>query len=233
MPLIALTPCWDTQNEHLYVPNDYVTAVQAAGGAPVVCSFTDSQEMADEMMAHADALLLTGGADVDPAVYHEEMLPFCGELALMRDKLEPMLIRAALKHNRPILGICRGLQIVNATLGGTLYQDIAEQYGKQVLHPRSDRPRDGVHNMSIAAGSMLEAAYGCREVMVNSRHHQACKVPAPCLKVVGIAEDGLVEGLESTSGTPILCVQWHPESMRAAIPVHMAVFNWIVREASR
>jgi len=233
MPLIALAPSWDDEKQRMCIPNDYITAIAAAGGAPTLCSFVDSEALADEMIAHCDGLLLTGGDDVGPHLYGEEVLPCCGELAANRDILEPLLIRAALKYNKPILGICRGLQVLNAVLGGTLYQDVATQYGDKILHPRSDRPREGVHGMTFTAGSVMEQIHGCHELMVNSRHHQAIKTLAPGVKLAAVAEDGLMEGFESISGTPMLAVQWHPESMYATIPVHRAVFNWIVREASR
>ena len=113
MPLIALTPSWNDEKRQMCLGPDYIDAVQRAGGAPVLLSFTDSEALADEMLSRMDGVLFTGGGDVNPARYGEEMLPCCGAPADNRDQLETLLLRCALRRGMPILGICRGLQIIN------------------------------------------------------------------------------------------------------------------------
>ena len=133
----------------------------------------------------------------------------------------------------PILGICRGLQIINVCLGGTLYQDIGEQYSHDLEHPRNDVPRDYAHSMSLVSGTMLRSIYGADEIQVNSRHHQGIKTLAPGLKINAVAPDRLIEGFEFADGRPLLAVQWHPESLQDRYVEHRAPFDWLIHEASR
>ena len=233
MPLIALTPSWNSQTKQLCLGNDYIDAVQRAGGAPVLLSMTDSEAIADEMLSRMDGVLFTGGGDVNPACYGEELLPCCGEPADNRDRFEALLLRCALRRKLPILGICRGLQIINVCFGGSLYQDIGEQYSKDLLHPRFDVPRDYAHAVSLTPGTLLRKIYGSDKIQVNSRHHQGIKVLAPGLKVNAVSSDQLIEGFESADGSPLLTVQWHPESLQDRYPEHRAPFDWLIREASR
>ncbi len=233
MPLIALTPSWNSQTKQLCLGNDYIDAVQRAGGAPVLLSMTDSEAIADEMLSRMDGVLFTGGGDVNPACYGEEILPCCGEPTDNRDRFETLLLRCALRRKLPILGICRGLQIINVCLGGSLYQDIEKQYSRDLSHPRYDVPRDYAHAVSLMPGTLLHQLYGSDEIQVNSRHHQGIKVLAPGLKINAVAPDRLIEGVESADGSPLLTVQWHPESLQDRYSEHRAPFDWLIREASR
>ena len=231
-PVIALTPSWDPDRNRFSIPNDYISAVIDAGGAPMVIPHFDDAALADAIMDRVDALLLTGGDDVDPACYGEEKLPCCGELTPLRDRLEFLLIPRAIERKLPILGICRGMQILNVVLGGTLYQDVALQYGDSLMHPRSDVPAGDAHNMRYVPDSLLHRVIGRDESPVNSRHHQAVKALAPGMRAVAFAPDGLTEGMEAADGRPILAVQWHPESIYRRLPEQANLFRWLVQEAS-
>lgn len=233
MPIIALTPSWNEEERRLSVPHTYVSAVLHAGGAPIVIPHIDDPDLAREALDRADALLLTGGDDVDPSCYGEARLPCCGPATPNRDRLEFVLIRHALEKNMPILGICRGIQILNAVLGGTLYQDIAQQYGDTLKHPRSDLPVGDAHTVRYVAGTRLREIMGLDESPVNSRHHQAVKKLAPGMRACAYAPDGLIEAMEADDGRPILGVQWHPEGIFERLPEQARLFSWLVREAGR
>lgn len=233
MSVIAVTPSWDNSTRRMVVNQDYLFAVLDAGGIPMVLPPMESEEALRAALDRCDGLLLTGGDDVSPACYGEEKLPCCGELTPERDHAEPLLIRRALERGMPILGVCRGMQIVNATLGGTLYQDIALQYKDELKHPCYDIPASDAHSMRILPDTLLHRVMGCDTCMVNSRHHQAVKALAPGMKVNAVAPDGLVEGMEAADGRPILCIQWHPESIQRRLPEHLQLFRWLVREAAK
>lgn len=233
MPVIALTPSWNAEAQRVSVPYTYVAAVLQAGGAPFVIPPSDNDSAVCEALDRADGLILTGGDDVDPAVYGEEKLACCGETTPLRDRLEQTLIRHALERGMPILGICRGIQILNAALGGALYQDIAEQFGTQLKHPRSDIPIGDAHTVRIEKGTLLYSIYGVDECPVNSRHHQGLKKIAPGMRISAWAPDGLPEAIEAEDGRPVLGVQWHPEGLIERLPLQRRLFRWLVQEAEK
>jgi putative glutamine amidotransferase len=169
----------------------------------------------DALAARVDALVLTGGTDVDPALYGEEPHPSV-RVDRVRDDRELALLAAALERGLPVLAICRGLQLLNVHLGGTLHQHLA-------AHPVGG---DGVHEVRFAADSTLRGIYGPR-CPVNSLHHQAVAAPGAGLACVGHAPDGVVEAVELT-GRPVVGVQWHPEQLNRPEPV----FAWLVAAAA-
>ncbi len=232
-PIIALTASWNMETLRMILNQDYIHAVADAGGVPIVLPCTTDEEGLRSALDHADGLLLTGGADIDPSLYGEETLPCCGTVTRIRDDTELVLIRHALEKKMPILGICRGFEILNAALGGTLYQDIEQQYGSAVSHPRYDIPGGDAHTVQYLEGTLLKSIMGEEKGYVNSRHHQGVKEPAAGLKICAQAPDGLTEGLEAEDGRPILAVQWHPESLYQRLPVQRRIFQWLIRAASR
>lgn len=233
MPLIALSPSWNSESRLTSIGPDYIDALCRAGGAPVILTFTDSEQALDDTLARMDGVVFSGGGDIAPARYGEQTLPCCGEITEARDRFEALLLRCAMRRRLPILGICRGLQAINVFLGGTLYQDIPEQYSRQLLHSRSDIGRDYAHDMSLVSGTLLYSIYQADHIQVNSRHHQAVKALSPALKANAISPDGLIEGAEAADGSALLCVQWHPESLQDRYIEHRAPFHWLLQEASR
>ena len=196
----------------------YSRAVATAGGLPVMIPLLEEdEETLGALYDRLDGVLLPGGVDLDPATYGEAPLPSCGRLDPARDRVELRLARWALADGKPLLGLCRGLQIVNVVLGGTLYQDIAAQRADAIKHdyfPTTGYTRDHLaHSVAVTAGSRLDSLVGTAPLRVNSMHHQAVKDLAPTLVVSGVAPDGLVEALESAAGRFILGVQWHPEAL--------------------
>ncbi len=196
----------------------YSRAVATAGGLPVMIPLLEEEE--DTLRAlydRLDGLLLPGGVDLDPVTYGETPLPTCGRLDPARDRVELHLARWAVAEGKPLFGLCRGLQILNVALGGTLYQDIAAQRSDAIKHdyfPTAGYTRDHLaHPVTVAAGSRLDSLVGTAPLRVNSMHHQAVKDLAPGLVSSAVAPDGLVEAVESAESRFLLGVQWHPEAL--------------------
>ena len=190
-----------------YITNEaYVKAIQRAGGEALMLFPSSSLEY---LVSLSDGILMQGGADVDPTLYKEEKDPLTGSVNREEDLFHISLIKEAIKQNKPILGICRGLQIINVALGGTLYQD--ESLTKTKLeHKRLDSPLEAVHKVVIEKDSFLYRIFNKERLCVNSLHHQMIKTTGDGIRVVARAEDGNVEAIE---GNNIWALQWHPEAM--------------------
>ena len=173
-------------------------------------------------------LLLSGGADVAPALYGEETLPCCGEILPIRDSFEIGIFQKALKASLPVLGICRGIQVINVALGGTLYQDIETQLKGAIKHPCYDTPRDKVHEVTVTEDSLLYRASGLTRFGVNSRHHQGIKHLGKGLVATAYYGDGLIEAVDYPQARYVTAVQWHPESLSDRYPEAQTIFNAFV-----
>ena len=191
----------------------YVNAVAASGMIPLIVAPLDTGFA--EILARVDGLVLTGGEDIAPARYGAARHERTGDPHDARDRTEIALLAAAREARLPVLAICRGLQVANVALGGTLVQDLPSERPSSTTHDRSDARTARVHEVGIAGGSSLSAAIGARTIMVNSSHHQAIDRVAPGLTVTGTAPDGVVEGAEWTGDADwwMLGVQWHPEEL--------------------
>jgi len=229
--LIGITSSVD-EEDRVQVPSGYAAAVEAAGGIPVVLPVL-APEKAGEVLAHLQGLLLSGGVDVDPSHYGEDPLPGLGRVTPERDAFELALAREALALGVPVLGVCRGVQVLNVAAGGTLYQDLGSQMGNVLKH-RQEAPRwHESHSVRLDPGSRLAAILGVPEVRVNSFHHQAVREVAGGLRAVAWAPDGVIEAVEAT-GTDhrfALGVQWHPEEMWRRHPLHLKPFAALVEAA--
>jgi len=176
-PVIGLVPLVDTQRDSYWMLPGYMKGIQTAGGLPVMLPLEAAPEDLSDLSRHLDGFLFTGGQDVSPDMYHEEMQPFCGETCPERDRLERLLFAQTLKEHKPVLGICRGIQLINVLMGGTLYQDLPRQHPSCIEHhgqPPYDRP---VHSIHIEKGTPLYRLCG-DEMHVNSYHHQAIRTLA-------------------------------------------------------
>ena len=202
---------------------EYGIAVAAAGGLPV--QLTRDADVAD-LVARLDGLVLTGGADVDPACYDDTPAPELGPLEPERDRWELDLLRVALERGVPVLAVCRGAQLANVLLGGTLHQHVGSDDGDG--HPRFDDPRTlRCHTVALTAGTLGERVYG-PAVAVNSLHHQTLDRIGDGLVVSGRSPDGTAEVVEMP-GAAFLGVQWHPEAL--ADP-HEPAFSWLIETAA-
>ena len=215
------------------VSKAYSDAVHRAGGVPVILPFFG--DLAMEMLELIDGLILTGGADIDPSRFGETSVhPETYDIIPDRDEAEIRLATGALERDMPILGICRGIQVLNVAMGGTLYQDVPDQFSVEIGHrqQKNDIPADAPsHSVTVTPGSLLERTYGEGPIDVNSFHHQAVKDPAPGLVVTGRSDDGLIEGVESPDNGFVLGVQWHPELMFARHDRHLSPFTAVVAAA--
>ena len=195
----------------------YLKAVAGAGGAPVLIPLNLPEEILRAVFERLDGLLLPGGVDVSPAAYGEKTHEKFGRVDEELDRTELELARWAVSADLPLLAICRGIQVLNVALGGTLYQDIESQMPQAMEHhrfrSRDYPPNDRAHPVKIAPQSRLSAALGAAQVMTNSRHHQAIKVLAPALIETARTADGLIEGVEIPEARLIIGVQWHPENL--------------------
>lgn len=213
-PVIGLLPLWDEKKDSYWMLPGYVEGVMRAGGLPVVLPLTADKEELAQFCGMCDGFLFTGGPDVDPGVYGEESLP-CVSTYVPRDDMECALLDLALAQDKPVLGICRGIQLLNAALGGTLYQDLPTQHPSDVPHVMTPPYDRTIHTVKIDRASPLYALLGKEEIGVNTYHHQAVKELASCFIPMAVSEDGLIEAFYMPEKKYVWAVQWHPEFMGA------------------
>lgn len=188
--------------------HDYLLRVREAGGIPVM--LPPIGELPGEILDRVDGLLLSGGEDVDPERYGAPRSPKLGDVDPLRDALELGLAAEAARRGMPVLAICRGVQVLNVALGGTLIQDLPSEQPSETAHRQEAPSTEGTHPVSLSAGSRLAEIAGTDALLVNSFHHQAAKDVASQLRVAARAEDGVIEALEGPEGF-MIGVQWHPE----------------------
>jgi putative glutamine amidotransferase len=221
-----------TAPERAYVNSTYLNAIQQAGGVPVALPPQLSGRSWERLAAGLDGLLLTGGGDIDPTLFGETPHPTLYDVAPVRDTFEASAARWALERRVPLLCICRGVQVLNVALGGSLYQDVATEPGTTLTHSQKE-PRDQpTHKVKVAPGSRLADVMGADEVEVNSMHHQALKTLGRGLVAVAWAPDQLVEGVEMPEQPSfVLGVQWHPEELTGHSDAARRLFAALVTHA--
>lgn len=228
-PIVILS-CDIDEEDRLQLRPEYFTAVDDAGGLPIVMPpYLERSKIREWLEAvGADAVLLTGGADIDPQFYREYPAAGLGRVSLRRDASEMGLFDCAMEMGLPVLGICRGLQVINVAFGGSLYQDMPSQMGAEfAVHQQTEPTSRPVHDVAFTPGSVAEALFGCRFAAANSHHHQCVRTVGDGLTVSGTTVDGVVEALEYPE-KGILAVQFHPERMTEDSPGMAAFFvNWI------
>jgi putative glutamine amidotransferase len=223
---------WD-EADRTGVNAAYVRALLAAGGVPLILSPLMGASLAGAALDGCDGLLLTGGEDIHPSWYGADPSPLLSPPSQERDLFELALFAVARQRGLPILGICRGIQLINVALGGTLFQDLPSERPGGVDHSPTGLRNTRSHRVRIEPGSRAAAALDATDITVNSFHHQAIKDLAPGLIATGWTDDGLIEAAETSTDTSwILAVQWHPEEMHAdrRAPEH-GLFSALVNEA--
>lgn len=216
--LVALTSTCSPDRQRLptvRVHDAYVQALQSAGLVPLIVPPSLSADEARDVIAGVAGVLLSGGEDVGPSTYGAAPHPLTQPSHAGRDATEIALALAARDVQRPVLAICRGLQLLNVALGGTLVQDLPSQQPSHIAHAQYDARTQRVHGVAITEDGRLSAAVGCREWTVNTLHHQAIDAVAPLLRVTARASDGVIEAAETSDAWWVLGVQWHPEELIA------------------
>jgi putative glutamine amidotransferase len=218
----------------LYAVPSYVHAVEVTDGLPVLLPVNLDLNTLETIYHRLDGVVLTGGGDVSPAAYNAEPASTVQGTDELRDAVEFALARWAIRDDKPLLAICRGIQVLNVALGGTLYQHIPDDFDTDLEHDHTFATHRAylAHTASVEPASRLAAALGVVETPVNSLHHQAVDRPAENLRVVAHASDGLIEGLEHPARRFVVSVQWHPEELVDTEPVMRRLFWSFVQAAS-
>lgn len=227
MRVVIAMPRMSTDPEPTVAQSKYIESLARAGAGMRWVDLSDPEQAVQDALT-CDGLLLPGGGDMDPKFYGQARIPACGEPNLLRDAAEPLLLRAFLAADKPVLGICRGIQVMNAALGGDLYQDIK---------PFEHLPHNGhwakVHTVTVRRGTLLSRILGQDTVLVNSQHHQAVDRVAPGFTLAALSEDGIVEAIEKPDARFCLGVQWHPEWLSDADPAMQGLFDAFVNACSK
>ncbi len=220
--------------ERAYLNSAYLLAVQQAAGVPLLLPPRLDDAALGALIERLDGVVLTGGGDIDPARFDELAHPTVSEVSPARDALEIALVEHALGRELPILAICRGLQVLNVALGGSLFQDVGTDPGTQVAHSQEAPRNIPTHRVKIDSGSQLAGVLGVDALGVNSLHHQAIKALGRGLRAVAFAEDGLIEGAELDDESRfVLGIQWHPEEMVTDSAPARRLFRALVDAAIR
>lgn len=228
LPLIGLTTYGRDENNRFALPAHYIDAVRRAGGIPVLLPPGETYDA--QLLDRLDGLILSGGGDVNPSLYHGLHHETIYMVDPERDQSEIALVKQFIATDLPCLGICRGAQVVNVALGGSLIEHLPDVVGERVAHRVPPRNRTN-HPVRLEPGSRLAAIVGQTEVTTASWHHQAIRQVAPGLKVVAHAPDGTIEAVEMPAHPWLIAVQWHPELTAADDPSQQRIFEALVAAA--
>lgn len=227
-PIVGVMPLWDEEKDSVWMLPGYLDGVIRSGGIPIIFPFTTDAQVLRKLIKMCDGFLFTGGQDVSPKVYHEKPLEGLVDCCEKRDRMEAVVLKEAIAADKPVLGICRGIQFINAALGGTLYQDLPTQHPSETnhhQHPPYDVP---AHPVTIVADSPLYKCLKTERLLVNSYHHQAVKETAPDLKVMATSADGIVEAVYKPDNRFLWAIQWHPEFSYQTDENSMKIFHAFV-----
>lgn len=231
-PIIGITTL--ISDNSLTLPTTYIDAINDSDGVPVILAKSLDEEKIKQQIDKIDALLLTGGNDIEPALFNEEPHQSLGEIEPGRDEYESKLIEHALTKGIPVLGICRGAQILNIQQGGTMYQDIYSQIDTPVNQHTQKAARNYLsHTVNIVEDSLLHKITGHKTIKTNSFHHQANKDVPSHFIISGVSPDGVVEAVESTEHDFVIGLQWHPEGTYFNDEVSKNVFHAFVAAAKK
>ena len=232
-PVIGITTDVEQSGKHV-LGNEYVRSVIRAGGLPLIIPVGIEGDVS-QLLGMLDGLILSGGQDINPMLFNEEPYAYLGEVSPIRDSIELELARQMLKTGKPILGICRGIQILNVAAGGTVFQDLHKQNeGPTLQHLQIAPKTHPSHFVLVEEGSLLKSIAGSERIQVNSNHHQSLKDVAAVFKVTGMASDGIIEAIECIGKEFVLGVQWHPESLSAkGDSVSLRLFDKFIAASAR
>jgi len=217
--------------ERFYVNTSYIKAVQLNGGIPLAIPVCKNEEDLAEILKLCHGVLVPGGEDVDPKFFGEDPQPSIGTIRPDMDSFIFSALDICFRHSIPVFGICRGLQIINVALGGTLYQDMSLFEKETILHSQTYDRSFTVHKAEIKSGSLLHSIFDSEEILVNTMHHQAIKALGTGLSATAFAPDGIIEAIESEDKL-IFAVQWHPEELVISTPSMNKLFSHFITEMS-
>lgn len=230
-PWVGITCTVDEQGYRL--GQEYVRAIDRAGGLAAVLPFVDDVERLLSSLNRFDAIILSGGSDIDPLYFGEDVLPENGYIQPERDRFELAVARHALSQGVPVLGICRGMQVLNVAAGGALYQDIYVQTASRLQHIQQAPRWYATHSVEVESGTLLHQIVGATSIRVNTFHHQGVRRLGEGLVVSARSPDGIVEAIEAPGHPFAIGVQWHPECMAARDAQQQALFDAFVVAASQ
>lgn len=205
--------------------NQYAKVIEDCGGIPIIFPYTEKEETLTGFMDICDGFCFTGGADISPSRYGEETKNTCGTLQPYRDDLDFRAFAKAITMKKPILAICRGMQLVNVAMGGTLYQDLPTEIPSQVLHRRGEHRYSLLHEVRVLDDTPLRALVKTERMQANSYHHQAVKTLGEGLVVMAVADDGIVEAFYAPDRPFLRAYQWHPEHLLATDENNLLIFG--------
>lgn len=235
-PLIGITATQEKGDApaSYQIGRHYIKGVARAGGIPIILPLLQSEEQILDMSHHLDGLLMSGGVDMDPMLFEEEPHPKMGRIDPERDYFEKKILEKMVEQQKAVFGICRGCQIINLVMGGTIYQDLPAQKGGELVKHSQNAPRwYPTHSVKIESDSCLKGVFAAEKIRVNSYHHQAVKDPAPGFKSTALAPDGVIEAIEYQKDQFILGVQWHPEQLWEKDEATLELFRVFVKKARR
>ncbi|WP_067725178.1 gamma-glutamyl-gamma-aminobutyrate hydrolase family protein [Oceanobacillus damuensis] len=213
-PIIGVTASMETDRAYYAVANRNMKAIMTTGGIPMILPYFRDEADADHIVDRIDGLYATGGYDIDPILFDEEPHPKLGTIIPERDQTELILMKKMLEKNKPILGVCRGSQVLNIAAGGDMYQDIYSQINADLLQHSQKAPFDYCsHFVEVQEGSLLHRLTERDKFRINSFHHQANRSVPEDFQISGKASDGIIEAIESKSHSFVLGLQWHPEAL--------------------
>jgi putative glutamine amidotransferase len=233
-PFIGITTGYDYEKDMLFLKNGYYEGVLAAGGVPVAIPPVQNTNDLDLIISKCDGLLLCGGPDVDAVFFGEDNMQYNGEISPCRDMVELYFAKKAFELKMPIFGICRGIQVMNIAMGGTIYQDINSQIkGRDLVKHSQNAPKwYPTHEITIEENTHVLQAFGDNHGRVNSFHHQSVKDVAPGFVVTSRSKDGVIESIEHPTAKFAVGVQWHPELMWQKDAKHLNLFREFVKESA-
>jgi putative glutamine amidotransferase len=210
-PIIGLTPLWDSKLNSVWMLPGYSDCIIKAGGVPIILPFTDNLKVLKKAVKKCDGFLFTGGQDISPKIYGEEISEKCGEISAVRDVIEDYIFKSEVIFNdKPLLGICLGFQIINAFSGGKLYQDLS-QYNISGEVKNINHSQNSQHKVEIIKDTFLYDIFGESELKIISNHHQGVKKCGENLVISAFSADGLPEAVYMKNRKFVVAVQWHPE----------------------
>lgn len=228
-PIIGITTFEEEVKGYHTLNTNYINAVFAAGGIPISIPIINDEEDYDYYVNLIDGIIFSGGIDVSPLSYGENPIKEVKFLSSVRDKYEFGLLKRAYEKKLPILGICRGCQLINVFLGGTLYQDINEQVPNALGHcPGPHLLEEIYHTINIKEGTKLHSIFGKDKIYVNSYHHQSINKLGENLKITAVSEDGIIEAIEATDERFLIGVQFHPEALQKKYPEFQRIFKELI-----